>query len=125
MTADRLHRTARKPHGRDSGRVPRSIPISLALFHCLSRAMPRRYRLRHGNALLELMTLVTEAEYRRTGMRGVLSATCRASLDLIDPADRPTLIVGPLLLATIGLVAASLAARRVLRADAAATLRAE
>jgi putative ABC transport system permease protein len=83
MTVDRLHRTARKPHGGDSGRVPRSIAISLALFHCLSRAMPRRYRFRHGDAALELMTLVTEAEYRRAGVPGVVSATCRASLDLI------------------------------------------
>jgi hypothetical protein len=43
----------------------------------------------------------------------------------VDPADAPTLIGAPLLLGAVGLVAALLAARRVLRADPATILRNE
>ena len=43
----------------------------------------------------------------------------------VTPADPPTLLAVPVLLAIVGLAAASLAAARVLRADPAATLRGE
>ena len=43
----------------------------------------------------------------------------------VDPADAPTLIGAPLLLGAVGLIAALLAARRVLRADPATILRSE
>jgi putative ABC transport system permease protein len=43
----------------------------------------------------------------------------------IAPADPPTLVIVPLLLGAMGVVAAAVAAARVLRADPAATLRSE
>ena len=43
----------------------------------------------------------------------------------VRPADLPTLAVAPVLLGALGLMAAALAATRVLRADPAATLRSE
>jgi len=43
----------------------------------------------------------------------------------IGPVDAPTLIFAPALLGIVGMVAAILAAARVLRADPAATLRSE
>ena len=51
--------------------------------------------------------------------------TMTALLHGVDPADPPTFLAVPVLLAVVGLVAASLAAARVLRADPAATLRRE
>ena len=43
----------------------------------------------------------------------------------VGPADRFTLTIAPVLLGAIGMLAAVLAATRVLRADPAATLRSE
>jgi predicted lysophospholipase L1 biosynthesis ABC-type transport system permease subunit len=43
----------------------------------------------------------------------------------VSPADLPTLTVAPILLSSIGLLAAIVAAKRVLRADPAATLRSD
>ena len=43
----------------------------------------------------------------------------------VGPADVPTLAIAPVLLGAMGILAAVLAARRVLRADPAATLRSE
>ena len=51
--------------------------------------------------------------------------TMTALLHGVDPADPPTFVAVPVLLVVVGLVAASLAAVRVLRADPAATLRRE
>jgi len=48
-----------------------------------------------------------------------------ALLHGIEPTDPPTLLAVPVVLAIVGLAAASLAAARVFRADPAATLRGE
>jgi len=61
---------------------------------------------------------------------GVLAAlsvgpALKSQLHGIGPVDAPTLIFAPALLGIVGMVAAALAAARVLRADPAATLRSE
>jgi ABC-type antimicrobial peptide transport system permease subunit len=61
---------------------------------------------------------------------GVLAAlsvgpALESQLHGIGPVDAPTLIFAPALLGIVGMVAAILAAARVLRADPAATLRSE
>jgi predicted permease len=61
------------------------------------------------------------------GIAAALAAgrSMTALLHGIEPTDPPTLVAVPVLLAIVGLAAASLAAVRVLRADPAATLRGE
>lgn len=61
------------------------------------------------------------------GMLGAIGVgpALAAQLHGIDPRDAATVIAAPILLVVVGLVAAGLAARRVLRADPAATLRGE
>ena len=61
------------------------------------------------------------------GIAAALGAgrTMTALLHGVHPADPPTFVAVPVLLVVVGLVAASLAAARVLRADPAATLRRE
>jgi len=61
------------------------------------------------------------------GFAATLSAgpLIRSLLHGVEPTDPPTLLVVPVLLSSVGIVAASLAAARVLRADPAATLRGE
>jgi putative ABC transport system permease protein len=61
------------------------------------------------------------------GTLGAMSAApaLASLLHGVDPADLPTLLGAPLLLVAVGIFAALVAARRVLRADPAATLRCE
>jgi predicted permease len=61
------------------------------------------------------------------GTLGAMSAgpALASLLQGIDPADSSTLIAAPLLLGAVGMLAAAIAARRVLRADPSATLRTE
>jgi putative ABC transport system permease protein len=61
------------------------------------------------------------------GIVGAVSAgpALASLLHGVSPADVPTLAVAPVLLGAMGMLAAVLAARRVLRADPAATLRSE
>jgi predicted lysophospholipase L1 biosynthesis ABC-type transport system permease subunit len=61
------------------------------------------------------------------GLVGALSVgpALASLLHGVRPADLPTLAVAPILLGALGLMAAALAATRVLRADPAATLRSE
>ena len=61
------------------------------------------------------------------GVVGAVSAgpALRSLLHGIGPSDAPSLTLAPLLLGSIGVVAALVAARRVLRTDPATTLRSE
>jgi hypothetical protein len=60
---------------------------------------------------------------------GILGAVTgpalKSLLQGVHPSAAPTLALAPVLLGTMGMLAAVLAARRVLRADPAATLQSE